>query len=212
MVGSPRSARISDSTPTSTVSSSPLGPPLALEASLSWSPGTRTALWPRSTPFDFVPLAAGRVATLLISNPARNQHLKLMNIHNFDLSLSERAHIRTAWDSSARWAQQAERHRLFVAIGDFNVSDHEPVQHLRPQPARARVRRSRDPPGRPDGAAPGSFDADAHSGSEGSGGAPPEHSEDGLPPRAPPEVGSVWRRAQAGQSFWRRLFQGPMLE
>eukprot|EP00959_Pyramimonas_sp_CCMP1952_P454247 9469594-Pyramimonas_sp.AAC.1 len=83
------------------------------------------------------PVIDGRVAVLTISNSTNNEHIKIMNVHNHELPTAKLPLVRRRWLDGAAWAQSDERHRIFIAIGDFNIADIEPVHLSSPRAASA---------------------------------------------------------------------------
>eukprot|EP00959_Pyramimonas_sp_CCMP1952_P236243 4937350-Pyramimonas_sp.AAC.1 len=104
----------------------------------------------------------------------------------------------------ARWAQDDERHRIFIAIGDFNIADLEPLSLERPTAA-ARVTTNRDTliltssaTARRGGSCCSSSSSSSDSGRGGA--------------RRAGNSRSVWHRGNQGQGFWRALFQQALAE
>eukprot|EP00959_Pyramimonas_sp_CCMP1952_P341508 7153926-Pyramimonas_sp.AAC.1 len=65
-------------------------------------------------------IAQGRIHSLSIENPRTNMEIRIINIHNFELSAIHRSTLRHRWQGNATWARADEMHRLAIAIGDFN--------------------------------------------------------------------------------------------
>eukprot|EP00959_Pyramimonas_sp_CCMP1952_P040683 850772-Pyramimonas_sp.AAC.1 len=99
----------------------------------------------------------------------------------------------------ARWAQDDERHRIFIATGDFNIADLEPLSLERPSVAYCRTTNR-------EAATPTPSAATRHGGSDSSSSS--SSSDSGLSrARRAGNSRSVWHRGNQGQGFWRALFQ-----
>ena len=70
-------------------------------------------------------------------NPTTGKALRIMNVHNFDLSQQQLARAAGAWHSAACWAAELVEARTFVAIGDFNLNAAATASYVRPEAGQA---------------------------------------------------------------------------
>ncbi|CAK0879237.1 unnamed protein product, partial [Prorocentrum cordatum] len=82
-------------------------------------------------------LEPGRAAVTTITNPKTQRAIKIMNIHNYDLTELGKDRIRRAWRDAAHWAHEDPMKRTFVAAGDFNMTDVPAESLLYPRPRQA---------------------------------------------------------------------------
>eukprot|EP00959_Pyramimonas_sp_CCMP1952_P302649 6332633-Pyramimonas_sp.AAC.1 len=148
-------------------------------------------------------LVPGRVAELSISNVNTDEHVRILNIHNYDVPHGSFASIKSCWMDGARWAQEDDRHRIFIAIGDFNIADIEPLSLEQPTAARLPQAQGAPPRSSPRAA---SSSSSCSSSSTSSSTAPRERA------RRAGNSRSVWHRGNQGQGFWRALFQQSLAE
>eukprot|EP00959_Pyramimonas_sp_CCMP1952_P465189 9487865-Pyramimonas_sp.AAC.2 len=91
--------------------------------------------------FEHKVLVEGRAQCIQIESGKWNSAVRILNVHNHELSHDDRSAIRRAWLANAEWAHQNELERLAVAIGDFNISDSPSDSLLFPEARQARLSR-----------------------------------------------------------------------
>ncbi|CAK0881490.1 unnamed protein product, partial [Prorocentrum cordatum] len=79
-------------------------------------------------------LVPGRVAQLSIKHPELRYQMRVMNVHNYNISPTDKTVINNKWMENLQWASSNHLERTFFAIGDFNIREGVPLSNDHPLP------------------------------------------------------------------------------